>query len=131
MSLARVCGRAGDSGLEMRTSEPASQQVPRDVMEVGKHDVVELWIGKRGYHLAGSQKLVLVKNGNGEVIAWNMDVRLLVENGKNEHGEEVQGVHGQWTDALLFSNAQEIWQFKPGCETEDPLTPGEYQWSDA
>ena len=105
------------------------QQVPPDIMKVGEHDVVELWIGKRGVDLAGSQKLVLVKNRVGEVVAWNMNVRPLAENGADENGQKVEVLDGGWTDELLFSNAQEIWRFEPGREQQDPLTPGRYQWS--
>ena len=94
-------------------------------MEVGKHDVVELWIGKRGYEPAGLKKLVLVKYDNGEVIAWDMDVSVLVENGEDDSGQKVQAVDGEWTEALLLSNAEPKWRTQ-----EDALTPGKYQWSD-
>ena len=105
------------------------QRVPRDVMRVRNDDVLELWIGKRGCE--EGKKLVLVKYANGEVIAWDMEVQVLFEDGMDHDGEPVQGVSCGWTNARWYRNGQKIWKFKPGeFRTEDPLTPGKYQWSD-
>ena len=104
------------------------QQVPRDMMDVKEHDVVELWIGTRGLKPAGSEKLVLVKNRRGAVEALNMNVRSLAENGVDENGQKIEVLDGGWTDVLLFSKGDVIWRFEPECEQEDPLKPGTYQW---
>ena len=93
------------------------QRVPRDAMQMAD---LELWIGKRGYypHRQSSHKLVLVKHGDGQVIAWDMKVIAY------------QSLDGKWSHARWFGDGQKKWQFDPGSSPKDPLTPGKYQWKD-
>ena len=104
------------------------QRVPQDVMQVQNDNVVELWIGKRGWK--EGKKLVLVKYGNGQVIAWDMKVCEVVANGVDQRGWPVRSLHGKWSHARWFGDGQKKWQFDPGSSTEDPLTPGKNQWND-